>query len=237
MTQITKQSYLDLQEKGQQVWHFDEQYFTDYLLVDEEFHPIITECPTYRIYEFMDGTYDSTVFPGDIPFDIFGLIVKSYISFGLRVKTLYFNPEDLTDSIIKVEYSFTKLPNETFMDEREKQISWKMSDGSWSDRIKVTIKKYTTSIQRQNEARSRRENIIEQLKSLAVDMGILERVEELFNLYATENYLYTNSGSFSLRDAIRDDTTTPWLNENLPNGYPARETIMQYVTVGTSSDV
>ena len=198
--------------------------------------PVKTPVLTYRIYEFMHGDYDATAYPGDIPYHIFGLVPKYSVILGLRQETLYLNPNDETDEIVKVSYLFQKEPGKTCMETRKRKIYFKMSDGSWSPIVKETTKKYNTSLKKQKELRARRENIIEQLKSLAEEMGILERVEELFSLYSKEGYLYTNSGSLQLRDAILNDTVTLWLNENLPNGYPARETIASYFAIGTSLD-
>lgn len=237
MMQITKASHDALIAQGQLAWQENDKYYSDSQLVDDDYDNLIVEAPTYKLYKYLFGNYDQTEFPGDIPFHIHGLRNIETVSFGLRVLSLYTDPQDETDEIVKVEYDFVKDAGLPTMNYRDRNISLMLSDGTWSPMVKTVRKYYTSNFQKEEEIEYRRHNVIEQLKSLADDMGIHEYITQLFNLYHQESYKYVAGGTLHLRDAINNDAQLPWLNANLPNGLPARQTIAQYCQIGTDLDV
>jgi hypothetical protein len=207
------------------------------LLVKGEFQkepiPPYVEPPYYRIYDYMSGDYDKWAFPGDFPFDILGFKTKSFVAAtGFRTKTIYYVDEEMTDSIVKVEYEFILDEGKPSLNKSPMKISFRMSDGSWSLITKYSIRHYKTSLEKQRELEIRRNNIVDQLKGLADQMGLLPQMNKLFEDYGSECFQYLKSGSPSLKKAIESDTKTPWLNANLPNGKPARVAISQYLSVG-----
>lgn len=234
-TEITLDSYTALLAAGEFAWQENNRYYADFDIVEDD--GLIISTPTYKLYKYLYGEYDETQFPGDIPFNIHGLRKIETINFGLRSLSLYTDPENETDEVVKVEYTFVKDPGLPTMNYRDRIISLKLSDDTWSTETKRIRKYYTSNFQKEEEIEYRRHNVIEQLKSIADDLGIHEYIIQLFDLYHQESYKYVAGGSLDLRDAINADTTLPWLNENLPNGYPARQTIANYCVIGTDLDV
>lgn len=234
-TEITLDSYTALLAAGEFAWQENDRYYSDAEIVEDD--GLIIGKPTYKLYKYLFGDYDETVYPGDIPFHIHGLRKIETVTFGLRSLSLYTDPENEADEIVKVEYIFTKDAGLPTMNYRDRKISLKLSDDTWSETTKTVRKYYTSNFQKEEEIEYRRHNVIEQLKALADDMGIHEYIIELFNLYHQESYKYVSGGTLDLRDAINNDTTLTWLNGNLPNGYPARQIIAQYCEIGTDLDV
>ena len=245
--------YVRFNDSGQQIELAYEPYTNDsWLLIPEDLEfdlgtdlvvlidgklskipkPPYVAPPHYQINEYISQNTDLYEWPGDFPFDILGFQTKSFVALGLRRKTLYYSDVEMTDAIVKVEYEFVLDEGKSSMNRSPCTISFRMSDGSWSVKTKNILRTYNTSLEKQRELEARRNNIVDQLKGLAEQMGLLAQMTKLFEDYGAECFQYLKSGSSKLREAIQNDTKTPWLDANLPNGKPARAAITEYLSVG-----
>lgn len=242
MITIIEKSYQDLNEQGQQAWTVDGKFYTSPELVLDTFQNLIEEAPYFLIWDFMDvpDDFDKTQHPGDIIFPQQlkqYLPKKSFMSFGERVKSLYFTNKAYNKAVIRVEYVFHRDEAKLKLLKIVQTIAWKLSDGTWSPAVKVMEIPVTDPNEQSRELKRRRGNIIDQLKGLAVSMDIGDYVLQLFERFLLEESLYVQAGSQALYKAIRDDEDLDWLNANLPNGFPARATLLSYLSIGLAKGI
>jgi hypothetical protein len=189
-------------------------------------------APHYLLWEYVSNATDYYAWPGDVPFDILGLYPRYFVGMGFRKKTIHYANRDATGPVVKLEYDFILDEGQQSLKESPLKISFMMSDGNWSQRIKPILRTYDTPLEKQKELRARRANIIDELKGLAAQMGISPVILELIKKFQLQVDRYVESGSADLFKAIRDDTTLPWLAGNLPNRAPARAALLRYLIVG-----
>ena len=194
-----------------------------------------TEALPYLIYDFLqDYSGSDTDWPGSIIFPEqldTHLPKRTTIAFGERIQTVYYSDDTYSTEVIKVDYVFTR-DELGYLLYKTRTISWKKTDGNWCPRTKVCKIPVSSDTERLREIKTRRENIIDGLKGLAAEMGITERILELFSLYQLQTDLYIQTGSKALYESILNDTTTVWLDGTLPNGFNAREALLLHLNIG-----
>lgn len=204
------------------------QQIIDYNAVVNAHSPVVL---TYKLYEHITDTIDSTVFPGHIDYKT-GLNKRLHpvheLTKGELQKTTYYAVTDGTtfvDPVLQVTFVWHRDAN-GFCLRRDSTINYYMNDGSLSTENKYMEKHYNEQ-ESIDEGRRRRRNIVNDINLTVVglmQMTITDKTdEEILQLgrdwYATnkndiDNFVETSEQT--IRGKILSDVTW-WMNNIVPN--------------------
>ncbi len=156
---------------------------------------------------------------------------------GLLTKTTYYkdyvDAQNLGVEVLKVESNYVVDTNEPIkaaasVESRQTTRSWKLSNGKYSKKTKVTDKLYDTRDKKNNEGEKRRKNlrrITEDkmgtalvLTGQAVDpTDAEEKLTSFFETYSSAFYTWDASGKGSIYDDIDNDSVYVWMDAIVPD--------------------
>ncbi len=176
---------------------------------------------------------DLCLLPEYINLDFLDLKKKEVIAYGLKKFVIYH--EDYDYDSFEYLRPVASVAWQTVYDEggntalkQIKRISWKLSDGSWSE-----AKEYVEPIRNPKVfEKKRRLRVIEELIDIAVRFGFKEKILALYETYQSEVALYKDAGSVKFRNAIAIDEAA-WLDEiHAATGNKPRDVLVQYLSIG-----
>lgn len=156
---------------------------------------------------------------------------------GLLVKTTYYkdyvDAQNVGTEVLKVENVYAVDAAEPIkaaasVESRETTRSWKLTNGEYSTKTKVTPKLYDTTDKKNREGERRRKNLIRMVQekmaaALLVTLNAsteTEAEEELtsfFETYSSAFYTWDASGKGTIYDDIDNDTTYVWMDSVVPD--------------------
>ena len=167
-------------------------------------------------------------------------IKKDTIEFGERIKSEHY--EKIEDGeyinlLLQVDHIFTR-DAKGLVEQRDTTVRWVCDDDSLEEGL-VTTKYYPTEIEKFDEIKRRRSNIVyKNLVPLARTFGLENEVVSFFEAYQVKVDTYINAGSNELLltvNSIVTDETTQWFDSVLPTGNTPRQALQLYLQVGASN--
>lgn len=215
----------------------------------------------YQIYNYYDPTADATIFPYKIDY-ITGLNRRIYPKntyvFGELRQTVYYDSRSGTaltgftyaTPVVQETFVYVRNPVTEFPISRTNTIQWYFTDGTLDTQAKVLTKYYDDDpVLVMDELVTRRGNNIDCIilsifqlayasdNNLIVNDIIVEG-RAFFNLHSLDRQLYVMDGALGLADDVRNDTTLPWMDNDISRFSPfptIRNFIIYQLTNGAQS--
>lgn len=211
----------------------------------------------YNIYKYVydSSKYDLQVVPFDLPYsideapynldyDVVGLHKRQYFVKGELLKVEYYGQYDVntntyTDLCIQEDRTYNR--SNGFLSNRDMLIQWFKSDGTVG--ATKNTKKYYNTFDAIIAGNTRRENIIDEVKIVAVGlMAMVEQIsmdqaqvvgKDFLSAISSNITLYVKGNEQELIDQITNDTTFPFLNDVIPNagGFTIRMYMLDALTI------
>ena len=253
-TRITQISYENLIAVSATAWVESDRpweskgetsrFFTNKKLLTPEQILLVEEVSPFKIYRYTDGFEDPFAKPNSIIFpDSLSkhLPKKPTYSLGEKVGSTYYDryeASNYVEPIVNIDYVYNR-DSSGLLVTKDRTISWYLENGELSLQTQQDSIPYTELSTQLKEIAQRRDNVINELKTLATlystpQLNLAEKIPEILRTYQIEKSAYVDGGSPSFGIAIESDTS-PWLDEViLATGNTSRQIFASYLNIGLS---
>lgn len=199
----------------------------------------------FKVYDFLNYEIDPEAYIQrprglDLKKDLtIRPVKKDTIEFGERIRSEHFEKFEngqYLNLILRVDHVFTRN-NKGLVEKRDTTVRWVCDDDTLEDGL-VTTKYYPTEVEKYDEIKRRRYNIVyKNLVPIAQAFGLETEVVSFFeaNQILVNTYIDTGSNELlSIVNSIVVDQTTEWFDRVLPTGNTPRQALQLYLQIGSA---
>jgi hypothetical protein len=204
----------------------------------------------YKIYDYIPASKIADKYELPLSVDYITEVTKRLIPVKTRLygelqSIIYYGERDASGNdtipIVQENFYYQRSATTGLLEKRTQIIRWFFDDGTLDCKYKERVKYYDDLNASVSELKRVRATNIDDINdsimpmiiatdpNINTEQEVIDEGRRFFAQYSMERDLYINDGNYALTQAVKDDTTFTWLDNDISAGWPGLTTIRAFI--------